>query len=79
MSTLKTIYKYLLHKRIIESIPIQAIQLPKLQKFVLKEFERYEFNIVVVNRGMNLFADPISLVIVERLSEIVHIREAVIP
>lgn len=125
VSSLKTFYKYLLQNRIIESLPIQDIQLPKLQKFVPKELElyelnmileqcgesfeglrdsliikllyetglqindilnltrdslkRYEFKSVVVNRGKNLFSEPISQKLGDKLKEFVQIVEGVSP
>ena len=51
ISTLKTFYKYLLQNRIIESLPIKDIQLPKLQKFVPKELELYELNMILEKCG----------------------------
>ena len=51
ISTLKTFYKYLLQNRIIESLPIQDIQLPKLQKFVPKTLELYELNMILEKCG----------------------------
>ena len=63
MSSLKTFYKYLLQNRIIESLPIQDIQLPKLQKFVPKELELYELNMILEQCGESFEGLRDSLII----------------
>ena len=63
VSTLKTFYKYLLQNRIIESLPIQDIQLPKLQKFVPKELELYELNMILEKCGDSFEGIRDSLII----------------
>ena len=63
VSSLKTFYKYLLQNRIIESLPIQDIQLPKLQKFVPKELELYELNMILEQCGESFEGLRDSLII----------------
>lgn len=63
VSSLKTFYKYLLQNRIIESLPIQDIQLPKLQKFVPKELELYELNMILEQCGDSFEGIRDSLII----------------
>ena len=63
VSSLKTFYKYLLQNRIIESLPIQDIQLPKLQKFVPKELELYELNMILEKCGDSFEGIRDSLII----------------
>lgn len=63
ISSLKTFYKYLLQNRIIEFLPIQEIELPKLQKFVPKNLELYELNMILEKCGETYEESRDSLII----------------
>lgn len=63
ISSLKTFYKYLLQNRIIEFLPIQNIELPKLQKFVPKTLELYELNMILEKCGESYEGIRDSLII----------------
>lgn len=51
VSSLKSFYKYLLQKRIIDFLPMGDIELPKLQKFIPRTLEHQEFNRVLEQCG----------------------------
>lgn len=51
VSSLKSFYKYLLQRRIIDFLPMGDIELPKLQKFIPRTLEQQELNRVLEQCG----------------------------
>ena len=63
VSSLKSFYRYLLQKRIIDFMPMKEIELPKLQKAPLKILELQELNRVLEQCGDSFEGKRDSLVI----------------
>lgn len=63
VSSLKSFYKYLVQKRIIDFIPMGDIELPKLQKFVPRVLEQYELNRILEQCGESFEEHRDSIII----------------
>ncbi|MDU1910977.1 tyrosine-type recombinase/integrase [Fusobacterium sp.] len=68
VSSLKSFYRYLLQKRIVDFMPMKEIELPKLQKTAIKVLELQELNRILEQCG-NSFEDKRDNLVIRLLCE----------